>query len=233
MPRSASTSPGARVPLSRERVLHGALAVADARGLAALTIRSLAEELGVRPMSVYHYVANKDEILDGIIDLVFDEIAVPSIDGHWRTEMHRRASSIRLVLGRHPWAVGLMESRTVSGPARLRHHNASLGVLRRAGFSPAMAAHAYTLLDSYVYGFVLQEASFPYEAPQKAADVAEPMARQISPEEYPYLLEFVTEHILRPDYDFGAEFGFGLDLVLDALTRSAALEHRAREGTEE
>jgi len=201
-------------------VLRGAVAVADAAGIGALTIRSLAQELGVKPMSVYHYVANKDEILDGIVDLVFDEIDLPSTDGDWRSEMRRRATSARRALRCHPWAIGLMESRTTPGPATLRHHDAVIGTLRGAGFSIQMTAHAYALLDSYVYGFALQEASLPFEGPETVAEVAEPMMQQFPAGEYPHLVEMATEHILKPGYDFGDEFDFGLGVILDGLTKS-------------
>ena len=164
-----------RVRLSRERVLRGAVAVADAGGIGSLTIRSLAQHLGVKPMSLYYYVAGKDEILDGIVDLVFSEIELPSLNGDWRSEMARRANSARRALRRHSWAIGLMESRKNPGPATLRHHDAVIGTLRGAGFSVEMTAHAYALLDSYIYGFALQEASLPFEGANTAVEVAEPM----------------------------------------------------------
>lgn len=207
-----------RAPLSRERVLRGAVAVADAGGIGSLTIRSLAQELGVKPMSVYHHVANKDEILDGIVDLVFSEIELPSADGDWRSEMRRRALSARRVLRRHPWAIALLQSRINPGPATLRHHNAIIGALRGAGFSVEMTAHAYALIDSYVYGFALSEAALPINGPETVAEVAESMNQQVSADEYPHLAEFVIEHVLKPGYDFGGEFDFGLDVILDALT---------------
>jgi AcrR family transcriptional regulator len=172
----------------------------------------------VKPMSVYHYVANKDEILDGIVDLVFGEIELPTAGGDWRAEMRRRAASARQALNRHPWAIGLMESRTAPGPATLRHHDAVLGVLRAAGFSVAMTAHAYALLDSYIYGFALQEASLPFKGPETVGSVAEPMLRQFPSGEYPHFVEMATEYVLRPGYDFGNEFEFGLTVILDALT---------------
>ena len=158
-----------RPPLSRERVLAGALAVADAGGITGLTIRSLAAELGVKPMAVYHYVANKDEILDGIVDLVFGEIDLPSPAGEWRPEIAKRAHSARRVLGRHRWSIGLLESRTSPGAATLTHHDANIATLRAGGFTVAQTAHAYALIDSYVYGFALQEASLPFEGPDSAA----------------------------------------------------------------
>jgi AcrR family transcriptional regulator len=199
-------------------VLSSALAVADAGGIASLTIRSLAEHLGVKPMSVYHYVANKDEILDGIVDLVFGEIELPSAGGDWRSAMSRRADSARTALKRHPWAIGLMESRTAPGPATLRHHDAVIGALRAAGFSVAMTAHAYALIDSYIYGFALQEVSLPFNGPETVGDVAEPMLRQFPNGEYPHFAEMATEYVLQPGYDFGDEFDFGLTVILDALT---------------
>ena len=208
-----------RAPLSRERVLRGAVAVADAAGIGSLTMRSLAQELDAKPMSLYHYVANKDEILDGIVDLVFSEIELPSPGGDWRSEMSRRANSARRVLRCHPWAIGLLESRKNPGPATLRHHDAVLGALRGAGFSVEMTAHAYALLDSYVYGFALQEASLPFDGPDTAADVAGPMMGQFPADAYPHLVEMATEYVLQPGYDFGDEFEFGLGVILDALAR--------------
>jgi AcrR family transcriptional regulator len=209
-----------RVPLNRERVLRGAVAVADAGGIGSLTIRSLAQHLGVKPMSLYYYVAGKDEILDSIVDLVFSEIELPSLGGDWRSEIVRRANSARRALRRHSWAIGLMESRKNPGPATLRHHDAVIGTLRGAGFSVEMTAHAYALLDSYVYGFALQEASLPFEGPESAVDVAEPMMQQFPTDAYPHLVEMATEYILQPGYDFANEFEFGLDVILGALTRS-------------
>ncbi len=220
MPKSVSDSAHRRTALTRERVLRGAVEVADAGGIGSLTIRSLAQHLGVKPMSVYHHVANKDEILDGIVDLVFTEIELPSAGDDWRTQMRRRANSARLALSRHPWAIGLMESRTTPGPATLRHHDAVIGALRAAGFTVEMTAHAYALLDSYTYGFALQEAALPFKGTETVAGVAEPMMRQFPAGEYPHLIELATEHVLRPGYDFGNEFDFGLDLILDALAKS-------------
>ena len=210
--------PEERPPLSRERVLRGAVAVADAGGIGALTMRSLARELGVKPMSLYYYVAGKAEILDGIVDLVFSEIDLPSPGGDWQSQMRRRADSARRTLRRHPWAIGLMESRANPGPATLRHHESTLATLRRAGFSVAMTAHAYALLDSYIYGFALQEAALPFN-PQTVTEATEAITEQFAGE-YPHLVEMATGHILRPGYDFGDEFEIGLTVILDALTRS-------------
>jgi AcrR family transcriptional regulator len=220
MLKPGSDSPKKRAPLSRERVLRSAVDIADDAGIGALTIRSLAQRLGVKPMSIYYYVPNKSAILDGIVDLIFSEIEVPEAGGDWRSELVRRASSARRVLSRHHWAIGLMESRRSPGPATLRHHDAVLGTLRKAGFTVEMTAHAYALLDSYVYGFALQEAALPFTGPDTAAEVAEPMMQQFPADAYPHLVELTTEYIMQPGYDFGDEFEFGLNVILDALTRS-------------
>jgi AcrR family transcriptional regulator len=218
---SAPVTRAPRGGLNRERVLQGAMAVADAGGIAALTIRSLADRLGVKPMAVYHHVANKDEIVDGIVDLVFGEIDVPRKDGEWRQEMRSRAVSARAVLHRHPWAIPLMQSRTSPGPATLRHLDAVIGTLRRAGFSLEQTAHAYALLDSYLYGFAMSEASLPISGPDTVAEVAEAM---MLPElfgtgDYPHLMEFASDYVMKPGYDFGEEFEVGLEVVLDGLQR--------------
>jgi AcrR family transcriptional regulator len=217
-----------RVPLSRERVLLGAVTVADAGGIAGLTIRSLAQELGVKPMAVYHYVANKSEILDGIVDVVFAEIDLPPRNGDWQNEIRQGAASARAALRRHPWALGLLESRTTPGPATLRHHDTMIGTLRAAGFSVEATAHAYALIDSYVYGFALQEAALPFDGPETVTDVAEPMMRGFDTGQYPHLTEMATDFILQPGYDFGNEFEIGLNVILDALTTSLLATKRKR-----
>ncbi|MFZ0141492.1 MAG: TetR/AcrR family transcriptional regulator [Aeromicrobium sp.] len=210
-----------RPRLSRERVLQGAVAVADAGGIASLTIRSLAAELGVKPMSVYHHVANKDEILDGIVDLVFAEIELPTIGGDWREEMRRRAASAREAMRRHPWAIGLVETRTSPGWATLKHHDAVIGTLRAGGFSVAMTAHAFALIDAFVYGFALSEATLPFNGPDTVPEVAEQMMAHFSPDDYPHLVEFSVEHVMKPGYDYSEEFEFGLSVILDGLAQAA------------
>ena len=220
----ATTGPGTprRVRLTRDRVLAAALVVADAGGLGSLTIRSLATELGVKPMSVYYHVTNKDEILDALVDTVFGEIELPVPGGEWRAEMERRAVSAREVLSRHRWAIGLLESRRTPGPANLRHHDTVLATLLQAGFSAEMTAHAYALLDSYVYGFALQEAALPFEGPDTVAEVAGPIMELMAAGDYPNLVGMATSYYLQPGYDFGDEFRFGLDLVLDGIERRLA-----------
>lgn len=223
MPRTNQKTPQPqRARLSRDRVLQGAVEVADADGAGSLTMRSLAEHLEVKPMALYHHVANKSAILDGIVDLVFSEIALPAVGGEWRAEMRRRAQSARNVLRRHPWAIPLLQSRTNPGAATLQHHNAVIGALRGGGFSVAQTAHAFALLDSYIYGFALSETALPINGPETVAEVAESMMWQSLTEAYPHLAEFSSEHIMKPGYDFGAEFEFGLDLILDGLALTIA-----------
>jgi len=206
-----------RIPLSTEGVLRAAVAIADEYGIGSLTMRKLGETLGVEAMSLYNHVANKEELLDGMVDAVFNEIELPSEDIEWKTAMRNRAISTRQALSRHPWAITLMQSRTSPGSATLRHHNAVLGCLRNAGFTIEMTAHAFSLIDSYIYGFAQQESSLPFEGAEIPAEVIEVFTNQLLPEEYPHLTEFVVEHVLRSGYDYGKEFEFGLDLILDGL----------------
>jgi AcrR family transcriptional regulator len=215
------TDPGAgRARLTRERVLRAAVLLADSGGLEALTMRRLGEELGVEAMSLYKHVANKEDLLDGMVDLVFAEIELPTGDTDWRTAMRARAVSARAALTRHPWATALMQSRTAPGGATLRHHDTVIGTLRRAGFSVALTAHAFSAIDAYVYGFALQERSLPFETAEQAEEVGRQMFARMPPGEFPHLTELTAEHILRPGYDYGDEFEYGLDLVLDGLARA-------------
>jgi AcrR family transcriptional regulator len=204
-------------------VLHAALGIADEAGIGALTMRALADALGVRPMALYHHVPGKEGVLDGIVDLVFAEIDVPVPGGAWREQMRRRAESARAALRRHPWAVGLMDSRRTPGPATLAHHEAMIATLRAAGFSVAMTAHAFAVIDAFVYGFAVQEASLPFDA-STAPEVAAEILAAMPPDAYPALRAFALEHVLRPGYDFGDEFGFGLELVLDGIAAAGERE---------
>ncbi len=222
-------APPSRPRLSRERIVVEAVTLADRIGVEALTIRRLATALEVKPMTIYHHVANKESILDGMVDLVFAEIELPAQGASWRSATRVRAMSARAVLSRHPWAPPLMESRTSPGPATLRHHNAVLRCLRSDGFSLALAAHAYALLDSYIYGFALQEANLPATAGEAMVDLAEELTTSIPEGEYPYLVELARAHAMRPGYDFADEFEYGLDLILDGL--EAAREADAADRT--
>jgi AcrR family transcriptional regulator len=204
--------------LSRERVLRAAIVLADTGGIDSLTMRKLGQELEVEAMSLYNHVANKDDILDGIVDLVFSEIALPSDRADWKTAMRKRAISAREALLRHPWAPSLMQSRTRPGPATLRHHDSVLGSLRKAGFTLVMAAHAVSVIDGYVYGFALQQINIPLRTPEQVAEVGENIFRRLAGE-YPHLAEMIIEHAMKPGYDYAEEFEFGLDLILDGLGR--------------
>ena len=210
-----------RVPLTRERLLRAAIAMADDGGIESLTMRRLGQELGVEAMSLYNHVANKDEIVDGIVDLVFGEIDIPSGGGGWKTAMRRRAISLRDVLLRHRWAIGLMESRRNAGPSNLGHHDAVISTLRAAGFDINLVAHAYSVLDGYIYGFALTKMTLPFDTSEEAAQVAETMLRPFPVNAYPNLGAMI-EHAMKPGYDYGDEFEYGLDLILDGLERARA-----------
>jgi AcrR family transcriptional regulator len=207
--------------LSRERVLQTAIELADQGGLESLSMRKLGQELGVEAMALYYYFANKDEVLDGIVDLVFSEIDLPAPGADWKAAMRQRAISVRDTLARHRWAIGLMESRRNPGPANLRHHDSVIGSLRAAGFDMAMSAHAYSLLDAYIYGFALTKMNLPFETSGEVAAVAESMLAPFSPDAYPNLVAFITEHAMKPGYDYEDEFEYGLDAILDGLERVA------------
>jgi AcrR family transcriptional regulator len=219
-----------RAPLSKERVLSTAAALAQREGIDGLTMRRLADELGVGAMSLYYYVPNKEQLVDGMVDIVFGEIEPPTTDVDWKTAMRRRAISTREALNRHRWAVGLMESRMTPGPASLRLREAILRCLREAGFSIELTIQAYSVQDAYIYGFALQEKSLPFDSAGDAAAVAEEQVREFAElaeerqmaalaEEFPYLAEVVAGHVAKVGYDFAAAFEYGLDLILDALEK--------------
>jgi AcrR family transcriptional regulator len=196
------------------------MAHADAGGLEALSMRKLADELGVAPMALYRHVANRDDLVDGMVDVVFSEIDLPSTSGDWGAAMRQRAISVRDVLARHRWAIGLMESRANPGPANLRHHDAVIGSLRAAGFDMDQVAHAYSALDAYIYGFALTKMNLPFDDTSDIAATAQTMLEPFPVNVYPNLVAFITEHAMKPGYDFGDEFEYGLDLVLDGLEQT-------------
>ncbi|MFF7749015.1 TetR/AcrR family transcriptional regulator [Streptomyces sp. NPDC007971] len=220
MTRRTAPQP-ARETLTRERVLRAAVELADAGGLETLSMRKLGEAVGVEAMSLYNHVANKEDLLDGMVDLVFGEVDLPTPDDDWRQAMRQRAISMRHVLSRHRWAIGLMESRSHPGPATLRHHDAVLGCLRQGGLSLALTAHAVSVLDSFIYGFALQEKTLPFDTPDETAELAESIMSGFGDGEYPYLTEIATAHVMRPGYAYGDEFEFGLDLILGGLQQAA------------
>ena len=211
-----------RAPLSKDRVLRAAVKLADKGGIESLSMRKLAQVLAVEAMSLYNHVRNKEDILNGMVDVVFSEIEVPSSPADWSAAMRQRAISARQALLRHPWAIGLMESRVQPGAATLRHHDSVLRNLREAGFSIDMAAHAYSVLDSYIYGFTLNELSLPFDSPKRAAEVAGNIVQASPIGEYRYLAEMAMDRIMKPGFDYGDEFEYGLDLILDGLKRQSA-----------
>lgn len=211
--------PRPRTPLSLERIVVAAVEVADRNGLGAVSMRNVGKALGVEAMSLYHHVAGKEALLDALVEWVFAGIDLPEPGEPWRTAMYRRAASARDRLAGHSWAVGLIESRSAPGPALLRHHDAVLGSLRGGGFSVADAAHAFSVIDAYVYGFVVTEVNLPFDSPAEVEDIAAAMMETMPEGDYPHLTELIVSHALQPGYDHTSEFGYGLDLILDGLAR--------------
>ncbi|MEA2010495.1 MAG: TetR/AcrR family transcriptional regulator [Actinomycetota bacterium] len=207
-----------RPRLNRDRIVDGALLLADDVGMDAFTIRRLASALGVGPMTIYHYFPNKEAIIDAMVDAVYAQIALPPTDEEWTDAIRLRCVSAREVLNRHPWAPPYMVSRTSPGPATLRHHDALLDCLRRSGLSLEMTAHAYAILDSFLHGFTLEEASLPATGDEGIQGIAEKMTAAFDAERYPSLYGFATKHVMQPGYSFGASFEFGLDLIIDGLS---------------
>jgi AcrR family transcriptional regulator len=210
-----------QIPLSRERILIAAIHLADKGGLESLSMRKIAQELGVQAMSLYNHVANKDDLLDGIVDIVIGEIEVPDLGIDWQTAMRRWANSAHEVLLRHPWATMLIVSRINVGPAMLRYIDATLGCLCEAGFSFEMADRAWNAIDSHIYGFTLQELNFPIKTTEYVKTAKEYIPN-IPADRYPYMNR-LTHHIIDGNYDGIADFKFGLELILDGLDK---LRHR-------
>lgn len=212
-----SRPPPPRPALSTQRVIDAASRVADASGLGGVSMRSVGRELDVEAMSLYHHVANKDALLDGMVDRVYAEVVLPDASGDWRVELRRRSLSVREVLGRHPWALPLMESRRTPGPATLAYHDANIACLRAGGFSPRHVAHAYAVVDAFVYGFVLQETTLPFDSGAEAADFVStgPLAELLAA--YPNMAWFAQHVVLEAGYTFAREFEPGLELVLDGV----------------
>jgi AcrR family transcriptional regulator len=216
-----------RGTLSRAAIVRAAVALADREGLPRLSMRALAKELGVEAMSLYHHVPNKDDVLDGMVDHVFAEIHLPVVGGpDWRRELRRRCVSGREAMLRHPWAVGLMDSRPNAGTETLRHHDAVVGCLRQAGFGWPMVSHAMVLLDAHLYGFMVQELSLPALDGEDLGELATRML-DAPGAALPHLAAFTSEHVLRPGYRFGDEFEIGLDFLLDAIEDRLRADDRA------
>ena len=208
-----------RAAVTRAGVIDAAIALADESGVAALSMRKVGQAVGVEAMSLYHHVANKGDLLDGIVDRIFAEVGTASSEVDWRTAMSDRAHAARRVLRAHPWAVGLVDSRPNAGPATLAHHDSVIGALRAGGFSIADTGHAFALLDSFIYGFSSQSANLPFDDDRSASDVAEGLIHPLPNDAFPHLVELATQHVLQPGWDFEDEFDFGLELILDGLER--------------
>lgn len=217
MTKINNSNPAHPNPLSRERIIHTALRLADEGGIEVLSMRRLAQELGVKAMSLYNHVANKDDLLDGIVEMVVSEIEIPDLDINWKISMQRRATSAHEVLLRHPWATMLLVSRVNVGSAMLRYVDATLGCLYEAGFSLEMADHAWNAIDSHIYGFTLQEQNFPFETTEYSEAAAEGLAL-LPANKYPYLNR-LTHYVIEGRHDGIHDFEFGLELILDGLER--------------
>ena len=213
-----------RTPLTADRIVEAAVAVADRGGLEQVSMRNVGRELGVEAMSLYHHLAGKEALLDGLATWVFSQIELPDASTPWRSAMAALAGSARAVLGAHPWALGLVESRRSPGPALLRHHEAVLANLRTNGFSIDLAAQAFSAVDSYVYGFVLTEQNLPFDAGETAEDFVEEIVHLLPADEYPHMVELIEAQVIGRAYDYGEQFPYGLDLILDGLERRLAAE---------
>lgn len=216
--RGRGTKAPSRVPLNRNLVLAVAVEIADDRGIGAVTMREVASRLGVEAMSLYNHVANKDDILDGMVDLVIEQIDLPSDIVGWREAMRRRAVSAHLVFARHPWVPMLVDSRETSGPSRMLYLDWVLGTLMKAGFSLEGAAHAFSLLDSYLYGFGIQQFNMEADVDASPEEMAKAILTSIPAEKYPYLHRMAS-HAMESGYDAEADFNFGLEIILDGLER--------------
>lgn len=203
--------------LTRDGVVAAAIELAEGGGLATVTMRALARHVGVEAMSLYHHFPSKESLLDAMVDVVFSEITLPKAVGTWRGELRRRSISTREVLLRHRWALPLMESRRTPGPATLAYHDASIACLRAANLTPRQVAHTYAVVDAFVYGFVLQEITLPFDSGPEAAEfvTSEAMGQMIAT--FPNMAWFVREVVLEPGYTYGREFLPGLDHVLAGL----------------
>jgi AcrR family transcriptional regulator len=215
------TTTAKRPRLNRDRIVEGALLLADDVGMDAFTIRRLASVLSVGPMTIYHYFPNKEAIIDAMVDAVYAQISLPPRDKEWTDSIRVRCVSAREVLKRHPWAPPYMVSRTSPGPATLEHHDAVLDCMHRGGLSLQMTAHAYAILDSYLHGFALEEASLPATAGEEIQNMTDDGTAAFDAEAYPRLFEFSTGHLMQPGYSFGASFELGLDLIIDGLSTAS------------
>ena len=219
MATAQRTRDESRLPLTRERVLLAALGLADAHGIEALTMRRLAQELGVEAMSLYHHVRNKQDLLGGICDLVVREFVLPAPGDPWKAAVRRTAISAYEALIRHPWAASLLLSGSTESQARIRYMDAVLGAFRMGGFSAGMTDHAYHALDSHIMGFTLWVVGMNLGTHEELAAMAADFLRDLPRDEFPHLVEHIDQHLKPRDPDEEGEFAFGLDLILDGLER--------------
>jgi AcrR family transcriptional regulator len=223
MPRAADPAiTPARTPLSRERVRAAAIELADEAGIGALTMRRLAQELGVEAMTLYYHVANKGALLTQMVDLVESEIDLPSPGGDWKAELRRTAISAYDVLTRHPWAAPLVLTQSGDSITRLRYMDGILGTLRIAGFSADLTDHAYHALESHIMGFTLWEVGMNLGTREEVEALASDFLATLPTAEFPHLAEHVLQHLKPRNPDDEGEFAFGLDLILDGLERMLA-----------
>ena len=202
--------------MSRERVLRAAIAFADANGVESLSMRKLARELGVEAMTLYYYVTSKNDLLEGMTDIVAAEIELPPEDLDWKTATRRRALSAHDVLARHHWA-SMLWMRVMVGPARIRYMDSALGVYRRAGLSPQTTELAFHSVENHIVGYTIQEVNFPLESEDLAAE-AKSFLDKLPADEFPHLAEHVVQHMTHDDIG-GGDFEFGLDLLLEGIER--------------
>ena len=217
MARKTAPKPEPRVPLSRERVLSVALAFVDEHGIDALSMRKLAQELGVEAMSLYNHVDGKDDIVGGILALVAGEIELPPEGADWKEALRRRAISAHDAFRRHRWAAALWMSSRGGDGSGMKDGDAILRCFREAGFSKDVTYHAFHVFNGYVLGFTLQEQNFPYDSTQ-LKEMAAKFLREFPADEYPHLAEHIEQH-MEPGDGHHSEFAFGLDLILDGLER--------------
>jgi len=215
--RRGVRQPGS-LPVSRDRILRAAIGIADQHGVGAVTMRAVASRLGVQAMALYNHVANKKDILDGMVDLVVEQFDLPRDEDDWREAMRRRAVSARRVFGRHRWAPLLIDSRESSGPSALCYFEWVLATLLRAGFSLDTAARAFSLLDSYIYGFGIQQSNLSAGGDAPPEERAEAMLALLPADQYPYL-RLMASHGMQVGYDAETDFDFGLEIILDGIER--------------
>ncbi len=221
--KTLSTRPESKTPLTRELIFRTALVLIDQEGLQAFSMRKLGKKLNVEAMSLYNHVKNKDDILSGVLDLIVEEITVPGVGQNWRTEIETFALSARAALKRHPWAAKLMDSIHVSGPARLNYYNSVIRAFCQAGFSLELASRGFSVIDSYIYGFAVQQSYLESGRTHYSGEYSEKKSinefkKNMPENSYPYLMK-MTDWALQNEYDPEEDFCFGINLILSGFER--------------